>query len=95
LTELDEEGKEIYWWKYFEFFNDGLWRERAPICAPANYKAMSEEAYDCIVSCLGSSAASKILKGVPKGDGAGLLKKLHAAKPVSNPYQCKSVKSVH
>jgi hypothetical protein len=41
---------------------------------------MSEEAYDCIVSCLGLSATSKILKGVPKGDGAGLLKKLHAAK---------------
>jgi hypothetical protein len=41
---------------------------------------MSAEAYDCIVSCLGSSAASKILKGVPKGGGAGLLKKLHAAK---------------
>jgi hypothetical protein len=41
---------------------------------------MSEEAYDCIVSCLGSSATSKILKGVPKGDGAGLLKKLHTAK---------------
>jgi hypothetical protein len=36
--------------------------------------------YDCIVSCLGSSAASKILKGVPKGGGAKLLKKLHAAK---------------
>jgi hypothetical protein len=36
--------------------------------------------YDCIVSCLGSSATSKILKGVPKGGGAGLLKKLHAAK---------------
>jgi hypothetical protein len=41
---------------------------------------MSEEAYDCIVSCLGSSVATKILKGAPKGDGARLLKKLHAAK---------------
>ena len=41
---------------------------------------MQREAYDCIVACLGSSSASKILKGVPKGDGAGLLKKLHAAK---------------
>jgi hypothetical protein len=67
LTESDEERAEIYWWKFEEFFNDGLWRERTPICTPANYKAMSEGAYDCIVSCLGSSAASKILKGVPKG----------------------------
>jgi hypothetical protein len=80
LTELDEEGAEIYWWKYSDFFNEGLWRERTPICTPANYKAMSEEAYDCIVSCLGSSSASKILKGVPKGGGAKLMKKLHAAK---------------
>jgi hypothetical protein len=44
LTELDEEGTEIYWWKYSEFSNGGLWRERTPICTPANYKAMSEEA---------------------------------------------------
>jgi hypothetical protein len=80
LTETDEEGADIYWWKFEEFFNDGLWRERTQICTPANYKAMSEEAYDCIVSCLGSSSASKILKGVPKGDGSKLLKKLHAAK---------------
>jgi hypothetical protein len=43
LTELDEEGAEIYWWKYSDFFNEGLWRERTPICTPANYKAMSEE----------------------------------------------------
>ena len=80
LTESDEEGADIYCWKFEEFFNDGLWRERTPICTPANYKAMSEGAYDCIVPCLGSSAASKILKGVPKGGGAKLLKKLHAAK---------------
>jgi hypothetical protein len=34
------------------------------------------------------SAASKILKGVPKGGGAGLLKKLHAAKgPVEHQIQ--------
>ena len=56
LTETDEEGEDISWWEYYEFFNGGLWRERTPICTPANYKAMSEEAYDCIVSCLGSSA---------------------------------------
>jgi hypothetical protein len=41
---------------------------------------MSEVAYDCIVSCLGSSSASKILKGVPKGGGVKLMKKLHTAK---------------
>ena len=80
LTETDEEGENIYWWKFEEFFNNGLWRERTERISVANYKALSEEAYDCIVSCLGSSATSKILKGVPKGDGARLLKKLHAAK---------------
>jgi hypothetical protein len=80
LTETDEEGENIYWWKFEEFFNGGLWRERTERISVANYKALSEEAYDCIVSCLGSSATSKILKGVPKGDGARLLKKLHAAK---------------
>jgi hypothetical protein len=63
------------------FFNNGLWRERTERISVANYKAVSEVgAYDCIVSCLGSSAATKILKGVPKGDGARLLKKFHAAK---------------
>ena len=80
LTETDEEGENIYWWKFEEFFNGGLWRERTERISVANYKALSEEAYDCIVSCLGSSATSKILKGVPKGDGARLLKKLHNAK---------------
>jgi hypothetical protein len=80
LTETDEEGADIYWWKFEELFDNGLWRERAERISVTNYKAMSEEAYDCIVSCLGSSAATKILKGVPKGDGARLLKKLHAAK---------------
>jgi hypothetical protein len=88
LTESDEEGADIYWWKFEEFFNDGLWRERTERISRANWKAMSEEAHDCIASCLGSSAASKILKGVPKGDGAGLLKKLHAAKgPVDHQIQ--------
>ena len=66
LTETDEEGADIYWWKFEEFFNNGLWRERTERISVANYEAMSGEAYDCIVSCLGSSAASKILKGVPK-----------------------------
>jgi hypothetical protein len=80
LTETDEEGAGIYWWKFVVFFNNGLWRARTERISVANYKAMSEGAYDCIVSCLGSSAATKILKGVPKGDGAKLLKKLHAAK---------------
>jgi hypothetical protein len=65
LTESDEGGADIYWWKFEELFNDGLWRERTERISPANWKAMSAEAYDCIVSCLGSSSATKILKGVP------------------------------
>jgi hypothetical protein len=54
LTETVEEGEDIYWWKYYEFFNGGLWPERTERISVANYKAMSEEAYDCIVSCIGS-----------------------------------------
>ena len=42
LTELDEEGRDIYWWKFEEFFNDdGLWHERTERISRANWKAMS------------------------------------------------------
>jgi hypothetical protein len=70
LTESGEEGADIYWWKYNEFFNDGLWRERTERISRTKWNATSEEAYDCIVSGLNSSSASRILKGVPKGGGA-------------------------
>ena len=41
LTESDEEGADIYWWKFEDFFNDGLWRERTERISRANWKAMA------------------------------------------------------
>jgi hypothetical protein len=46
----------------------------------ANWEAMSYEAYGCVMSCLSTSASAKKLKGVSKGGGTALLKKLHEPK---------------
>jgi hypothetical protein len=68
LTELDEEGATIKWWKFEELFNDGLWRECTERISHANWKAMSAEAYGCIVSCLGSAGCYvENSKGRPEG----------------------------
>jgi hypothetical protein len=46
----------------------------------ANYKQMSEEAYDCIIQLFSAGENAKWLTGSGPGDGCALMKKLHASK---------------
>jgi hypothetical protein len=56
-------------WRYDQFFEDGMWMTPHGDMSAANYKQMSEEAYDCIMQCFAADENAKWLTGIDPGDG--------------------------
>ena len=61
-------------------FFESMWSEKPADLSDKQYKKLSAWAYDAIVQFIQNSSSSETLRGIKFGDGAELLKRLHATK---------------